>query len=238
LLGSRESTFLCSPTNCRRASSPPDIPGVLAPAPLFGPPKNPKFILPPGAKTDFKLIVRQQPERAKASCGKNDGRPLDPPPVLELLKQNGPISPAELPKLVVRCTLWDEEGREHRSILKAASIATGRESGRKAGGQVDEGDALTLEGNIYQTAQFLEDDSGKPGYFYVFHYLSIKIKGNFRLKFDLLQDVVVPTLFTEAVAAECFSDTFVAYAERFPGMMQSTKLTKAFARQGIHIRVR
>jgi len=217
---------------------PPDMPGVLPPAPFFGPPKNPRFILPPGAKTDFKLAVRQQPERAKPSCGKTERRPLDPPAVLELLKQNGPISPAELPKLVVRCTLWDEEGREHRSILKAAPIASGRESGQKARGRADEGDALALEGNIYQTGQFLEDDHGKPGYFYIFHDLSIKIKGNFRLKFDLLQGVA-PTLFTEAVAAECFSDTFVSYAaERFPGMMQSTKLTKAFARQGLNIKVR
>ena len=39
--------------------------------------------------------------------------------------------------------------------------------------------------------------------------------------------------------AEVLSDVFVVYAaKKFPGMMQSTELTKAIARQGIKIAVR
>jgi hypothetical protein len=41
------------------------------------------------------------------------------------------------------------------------------------------------------------------------------------------------------VLATCFSDVFQVYsAKKFPGVIESTQLSKAFARQGIKIPIR
>jgi hypothetical protein len=223
---------------------PPNIPGVLPPAPFFGPPKNPTLIIPPGTPTDFRLLVRQQPERAKmCGFGDKDRRPIDPPPVVELIKNNGLVSSTQNQTLLLQCTLWNEEGTEHRNIIRATPGATaGLGSEEDLPVQPEEKYARAVMGKIFATAVPLKDEHGKHGFLYIFPDLSIRVEGRYRLKFDLLRVVVPPgspVLGTNHVAAEVLSDVFVVYAAKeFPGMMQSTELTKAIARQGIKIAVR
>jgi hypothetical protein len=224
---------------------PPDVPGVLPPAPFFGPPANPTLIIPPGTRTDFKLVVRQQPERARmCGFGEKDRRPIDPPPIVELIENNGPVSPSQKQTLVLQCTLWNEEGTEHRNIIRTTTGATaGLGSAEELPVQPEEKHARVMMGNIFANAVPLEDEHGKRGFFYIFPDLSIRVEGRYRLKFDLLRVVLPPgppaLPGTNHVAAEVLSDVFVVYAaKKFPGMMQSTELTKAIARQGIKISVR
>jgi hypothetical protein len=227
-----------------RIRVPEETPGILPPSPFYGPAKNPKLILPPGTARDFELVVRQQPERARmCGFGEKDRRPIDPPPIVELIELHGPVSPTQRQGLVLQCTLWNEDGTEHRNIIRTTTGATaGLGTAEELPVQPEEKHARVMMGNIFANATLLEDDEGKKGYFYIFPDLSIRVEGRYRLKFDLLRLVLPPgppLLGASQVAAECLSDVFVVFAaKKFPGMMQSTPLTKAIARQGIKISVR
>jgi len=224
---------------------PPNIPNVLPPAPFYGPPAKPRLILPPGTDTGFKLKVRQQPERARmCGFGEKDRRPIDPPPIVELEETKGPISPTQRAQLVVQCTLWNEEGNEHRNIIRTTTGAAtaGLGSAEELPVQPEEKHARVMMGNIFANATYLDDDKGVPGHFYIFPDLSIRVEGRYRLKFDLLRVVLPPgppSPGVNQVIAEVLSDIFVVYAaKKFPGMMASTDITRAFARQGVKISVR
>jgi hypothetical protein len=176
--------------------------------------------------------------------GEKDRRPIDPPPIVELIENNGPVSPTQKQTLVLQCTLWNEEGTEHRNIIRTTTGATaGLGSAEELPVQPEEKHARVMMGNIFANAVPLDDEHGKRGFFYIFPDLSIRVEGRYRLKFDLLRVVLPPGPLALAgrnhVAAEVLSDVFVVYAaKKFPGMMQSTELTKAIARQGIKISVR
>lgn len=223
---------------------PPVYPQGLPPPPFFGPPANPKRILPPGVETGYDLKVRQQPERARmCGFGEKDRRPIDPPPIVELIKTDGPPTPEEIQGLVLQCTLWNEQGTEHRNIIRTMTSGStpGLGSGEELPTQPEEKYARVMMGNIFANSILLEDDKGVRGYFYIFPDLSIRVEGRYRLKFDLLHLVLPPDMVPggHRVVAEKLSDIFVVYAaKKFPGMTESTELTKAIARQGVKISVR
>jgi hypothetical protein len=175
--------------------------------------------------------------------GEKDRRPIDPPPIVELLETNGPITPKQRQNLVLQCTLWNEDGTEHRNIIRTTTGATaGLGAAEELPIQPEEKHARVMMGNIFANATLLEDDKGRRGLFYIFPDLSIRVEGRYRLKFDLLRLVLPPdqpAVDNHRIAAESLSDVFVVYAaKKFPGMMESTELTKAIARQGIKISVR
>lgn len=175
--------------------------------------------------------------------GEKDRRPIDPPPIVELEETNGPISPTQRQQLVVQCTLWNEAGNEHRNIICTSTGATaGLGSAEELPVQSEEKHARVMMGNIFASATYLEDDKGVPGYFYVFPDLSIRVEGRYRLKFDLIRLILPPgppSPGINQVIAEELSEVFTVYAaKKFPRMMASTDLTRAFARQGVKISVR
>lgn len=221
------------PTVVRR---PPDIPGVLPPAPFPGPPESPKLILPSGAATAYSLVIRQQPERACCFSSDDERRPIDPPPVVELLKTKGPISAAELQTLLLRCTLWNNSCTQRRDIM---GNTTSNSSGRESPQIRHEGECSSiLQGNIFASANFLKDKNGRVRCFFIFPDLFIGFPDNYRLKFDLVDIGLPRSVATVHVSAEGISDEFVAYPrKKFPGMMQSTELTREISRQGFSIRV-
>jgi hypothetical protein len=220
------------------------IAGVLPMPPLnLEPPPSHRFKIPPGAETEFRISVRQQPVRARmCGFGEKDRRPIDPPPVIELTELKGPSSPDDLESLILQTTIYNEEGTEHRTIIRTTIGATG--GLRSAEGlpvQPEEKHARVLMGNHFGSFEDLEDENGKHGLFVMFPDLSIRVEGRYRLKFDLLR-LSLPheaALRPTQIIAECLSDIFVVYtAKKFPGMMQSTKLTLAFQRQGIKVEIR
>jgi hypothetical protein len=101
-----------------------------------------------------------------------------------------------------------------------------------------------LIGSTTVSAVKLKDAVGQWGLWFVLQDLSVRTEGNFRLKYsvvdlyDVEQDNQI-TQGTAAVVASAFSDTFKVYsAKKFPGVIESTALSKAFAQQGIKIPIR
>ncbi|KAK9467623.1 velvet factor [Lipomyces arxii] len=122
-----------------------------------------------------------------------------------------------------------------------------------------------LIGSVVATAFKLLDVSGKLGIWFILQDLSVRTEGNFRLKasfvdlgsplpqsllamhgngphalpFDQPAPVMVVNTGTARVQATTFSDPFKVYiAKKFPGVIESTELSRCFARQGIKVPIR
>ncbi|KAJ2162494.1 hypothetical protein GGF46_000625 [Coemansia sp. RSA 552] len=84
---------------------------------------------------------------------------------------------------------------------------------------------------------------GSTGIFFVFPDLSIRKDGEYRLRFAFfnLQSEATGELISTStqIQAFTFSEPFRVFsAKQFPGMIESTALSKHFAKQGIKIPVR
>lgn len=81
----------------------------------------------------------------------------------------------------------------------------------------------------------LSDADNVPSGFFVFPDVSVRMEGKYRLKFSLFE-IIDGVLHYEA---SVFSSIFSVYtAKRFPGLEESTHLTRIFAEQGMKLRVR
>ncbi|KAF1998061.1 hypothetical protein P154DRAFT_439966 [Amniculicola lignicola CBS 123094] len=101
-----------------------------------------------------------------------------------------------------------------------------------------------LIGSLSVNAFRLQDTEGKPGFWFVLQDLSVRTEGVFRLKMNFVDvgsghnDNRLNTG-RAPVLATCFSEPFQVYsAKKFPGVIESTPLSKAFAHQGIKIPIR
>ncbi|KAJ3190900.1 hypothetical protein HK101_008266 [Irineochytrium annulatum] len=74
-----------------------------------------------------------------------------------------------------------------------------------------------IMGCLVSSCAILRDLSGHRGMFFVFPEISVRTSGTYRLKFDLFD---------------------MAHPKAFPGMSDSTALTKCFVRQGVRIHIR
>ncbi|RKP24568.1 velvet factor, partial [Syncephalis pseudoplumigaleata] len=164
----------------------------------------------------YVLTVVQQPQRARmCGFGEKDRRPVDPPPVVQLSvldeRNNRDEQMERSPFFIVHVTL---------------SATTTR----------------VMMGTLVSSPSVLKDDRGATGCFFCFPDLSIRCEGSYRLRFTLVRlneyDGEEPEC-NGRVVAEVDSDPFTVYsAKRFPGMTESTDLSKAFARQGLKIPIR
>jgi len=91
----------------------------------------------------------------------------------------------------------------------------------------------------------LNDLEGKAGFWFVLQDLSVRTEGTFRLKlslFDIGTNNTMhdgPTQGKGPCLAVSFSEQFTVYsAKKFPGVIESTPLSKCFAQQGIKIPIR
>jgi Velvet factor len=192
------------------------IKSILQPAPLnLGDPPTQKFKIQPGTETDFRITVRQQPKHAKLWVPSDEERrPVDPPPIIELTQLKTPLIP--LLQLRVQCTIWSECGEKLPVQEKYAGVLIGK--------------------RLVGPYEFQDDRESRI--FFIYPDLCIGVAGQYRLKFDLLHVSPQSGITPNQVIAECISHTLVVYAKHFPGMMHSTKLTKAIAAQGFKIDVR
>jgi hypothetical protein len=95
-----------------------------------------------------------------------------------------------------------------------------------------------LLGTLMAYADVLQDEQGYPTIFYVFNDLSIRSSGRYRLKFHLFQLPSETQTFHHADLI-AISNIFTVHSPRtFPGMTDSTELTKCLARQGVRLHVR
>ncbi|CAG8439620.1 6480_t:CDS:2 [Diversispora eburnea] len=161
-------------------------------------------------KRSYSLIVCQQPLRARmCGFGEKDRRPIDPPPIVQL---------------VVNDDKGKLDTREERNVISNPPKTT-----------------RVLMGSLVSSPAILKNTTGEPGCYFCFPDLSIRTEGKYTLKFSLMklgtEDRLINTK-TEIIATT-FSDPFTVYsAKKFPGMTESTELSKAFAKQGLKIPIR
>ncbi|KAI7886693.1 hypothetical protein K492DRAFT_190068 [Lichtheimia hyalospora FSU 10163] len=201
--------------------------------------------------TLYRLV--QNPLRTRCcGFGEKDRRLLDPPPILQLFAIQAddsldPVTDIDADcSWVVHCDLYDENGKENRSVVYVPSSIPPSDQRTPQGptGSL----VLSLKtprpirnllGTITANAIRLFNDKNEPGVYFVFHDLSIRTDGRFSLKFFMLglscNTVDFPP-FSATIQNEVFSDPFTVYtAKKFPGMTESTPLSRAFANQGIKI---
>ncbi|KAK2592750.1 velum formation-related protein [Conoideocrella luteorostrata] len=190
----------------------------------------------------YQLTVLQQPERARA-CGSgmkanSDRRPVDPPPVVELRIIEGPSV---------------DEGKDitfdynanfflYASLEQARPLAHGRVQSAAAT------NPPILTGVPAAGMAYLDRPS-EAGYF-IFPDLSVRHEGYFRLSFSLFESTkegkdfdVKPAKATDSPGVdwrmEIKTQPFNVFsAKKFPGLMESTQLSKTVADQGCRVRIR
>ncbi|POS86141.1 hypothetical protein EPUL_003693, partial [Erysiphe pulchra] len=203
-----------------------------------------------GRKLLYVLSVIQQPERARA-CGSgakssSDRRPVDPPPVVEL-------------------KIYNEDGSKSEDITFAyeanfflyASLESARPTSR--GGKTQQTPpastpAPILTGMPVSGTAYLDRPS-EAGYF-IFPDLSVRHEGQYILNFNLYEESkndldqdfdqkpMTPQEPTSTDSSydwrlEVKSIPFTVYsAKKFPGLSESTDLSKIVAEQGCRVRIR
>ncbi|KAI9717537.1 MAG: hypothetical protein M1812_004678 [Candelaria pacifica] len=98
-----------------------------------------------------------------------------------------------------------------------------------------------LIGSLSASAFKLTDPDNKIGVWFILQDLSVRTEGTFRLKMNFVNVGDGPALNTKTapILASVFSDAFQVFsAKKFPGVIESTKLSKCFATQGIKIPIR
>lgn len=172
----------------------------------------------------------------------SDRKPIDPPPVVKL-----DVSPALDPN---RDVLHSRHGKtscvDYRliSLPGACFIVTCNLLAPKESlGDIPSGTLGTaLTGTLVSSLHRLRDgvareDNTSDGSFFIFSDLSVKMEGKFRLQFNLYQ--------MRAHEFECryihsiVSEPFQVYSTKsWPGMNESTALTRSFSDQGVRLRLR
>jgi hypothetical protein len=203
-----------------------------------------------GRRLRYDLKVIQQPERARA-CGSGakssaDRRPVDPPPVVELkIYEENPNA---------------HEGKDditfayEANFFLFATLEVARPVAQARGQAPQQVPVLT--GMPVSGMAYLDRPSG-AGYF-IFPDLSVRHEGLYRLSFNLYEETKHPEDFDKegsvdskpkvAGAApdasfdwrmEVKSDLFTVYsAKKFPGLAESTNLSRTVAEQGCRVRIR
>ncbi|KAI8807355.1 velvet factor-domain-containing protein [Cladochytrium replicatum] len=173
----------------------------------------------------YVLKIRQQPKQARSagftdrpsSNNKVDRRPLDPLPILQLDVQDPVIKRTFLsnPFYFVYATLIHPDTNEEIYVVKGMSLRA-------------------ITGTIASSLYRLKDTDSSYGGFFFFPEISIRIEGRYRLRFTLFEIIDNVVLRRKSTV----SDPFMVYNNKtFPGVADSTPLSKFFADQGLKIRI-
>ncbi|KAI9105849.1 velvet factor [Phlyctochytrium arcticum] len=205
----------------------------------------------------YELNIVQQPARARM-CGfarALERRLVDPPPILELiLRKNGAVVGVDHElgtSLICHATLRAEDGITDRALVVRSLNANdeGRfdSAGRNdrptsfdygaASPNAEEVVYKTLVGSAIVPCSFLKHLDGHSGMYFVFYDLNVRTRGTYRLHFAVMSLKGYPPV--SMARAVVLSDPFEVYTPAFfPGTMESTELSRCFARQGVPIHLR
>jgi hypothetical protein len=199
------------------------------------------------------LKVIQQPERARA-CGSGpkssaDRRPVDPPPVVELRIYEGDTWERAQSKditFIYNANFFLYATLEHARVMAHGRVQT------PAANSPPVLTGMPVSGMAYL------DRPQEAGYF-LFPDLSVRHEGRYKLTFNLYeetkeeddkdpitgdnraaaQDVNPATGGSFDFRMEVKSQDFVVYsAKKFPGLTESTALSRTVAEQGCRVRIR
>ena len=92
-----------------------------------------------------------------------------------------------------------------------------------------------LVGSLVSSLHRLKDMDNTDGGFFVFGDISVKIEGSFRLKFTLFEILSGHVVSLQSIISEAFT---VFSTKNFPGMSESTFISRSFGDQGVRIRIR
>ncbi|KAF2271904.1 uncharacterized protein EI97DRAFT_239609 [Westerdykella ornata] len=198
-----------------------------------------------GRKITYNLQVIQQPMRARA-CGSGakssaDRRPVDPPPIVELRVFEG-----EGPNKTEITFAYHANFFLFATLENARAIAPGRAPPATPSFPV-------LTGTPVAGMAYLDRPS--PAGYFIFPDLSVRHEGQYRLSFALYEELkekddMDPPDHTaihlqngiEAHVthrSEVKSSPFIVYsAKKFPGLTESTALSRMVAEQGCRVRIR
>ncbi|KAI8140953.1 velvet factor [Fennellomyces sp. T-0311] len=198
----------------------------------------------------YRLVIVQQPIRAR-SCGfgEKDKRPIDPPVILRLCTETNDQKLENVRELdtislfVVQCELYSEDGQSRCDQVFVPSAPSSSASSSRLENVLtfDEPRPVrNLIGGLATNAYQLKDLERELGVFFIFQDLSIRTEGRFRLKFLFLDlSAGEPLTMSTSVLDQVMSEPFSVYtAKNFPGMTESTELSRCFAKQGIKISIR
>ncbi|KAJ1970542.1 hypothetical protein H4R35_005801 [Dimargaris xerosporica] len=197
-----------------------------------------------------------------------DRRPCTPPPILKLItydEHGHEVDPSLLDTsfFVVHADLWSADTTAQQNLVlhpsltsQAASPSDHGSEGAAASTRTDSPLAVktsggnrsrmveirNLIGSPATSACKLYDNENQLGIFFIFQDLSIRTEGTFTLKFsfvDIGTNENQLNVRRDCVRDHVFSQPFSVYsAKKFPGMIESTELSKCFVKQGIKISVR
>ncbi|KFY19810.1 hypothetical protein V493_07825, partial [Pseudogymnoascus sp. VKM F-4281 (FW-2241)] len=202
-----------------------------------------------GRKLSYELRVIQQPERARA-CGSGakssaDRRPVDPPPVVELR-----IHEIDSQNIKTDITFnYNANFFVFATLETARPIIHGRV--QQAAQQIPVLTGMPVSGMAYL------DRPTEAGYF-IFPDLSVRHEGKYRLSFNLYEETkedkdkdgesndrpATKQPVDESPGSfdwrlEIKSDAFTVFsAKKFPGLAESTSLSRTVAEQGCRVRIR
>lgn len=198
-----------------------------------------------GKKITYQMQVIQQPERARA-CGSGakssaDRRPVDPPPIVELRIFEGENRQNDI------TFSYNANFFLFATLENARSIAQGRVQPNPASFPV-------LTGTPVAGMAYL--DRPTPAGYFIFPDLSVRHEGKYRLSFALYEELKehkdmdsddrgsehVQNGRVDAHVShrlEVKSAPFSVYsAKKFPGLTESTALSRMVAEQGCRVRIR
>ena len=197
----------------------------------------------------YRLTIRQQPIAARAcGFGERDRRVIDPPPILQLsLTDFDPESPADVEELrwplnVAHCALYSVP---HQS----STVSTGIDVTSIPDPNNPSKFSRRLMGTLVATpfvgidpaAPASDTENSRLGCFFIFHDLSCRQNGLYKLRFTLMHLNVELALTggQGSIVSSVESDVFEVFsAKDFPGMKASTTLTRDLKRQGANVQVK
>ncbi|KAF2811692.1 uncharacterized protein BDZ99DRAFT_279359 [Mytilinidion resinicola] len=197
-----------------------------------------------GKKITYRMQVIQQPERARA-CGSGakssaDRRPVDPPPIVELRVFEG-----EGNNMTEVTISYSANFFLFATLENARQVAQGRVSAAST-------QFAVLTGTPVAGMAYL--DRPTPAGYFIFPDLSVRHEGKYRLSFALYEELkdakdmdaedrgTVPPPQVDAHVShrlEVKSSPFTVFsAKKFPGLTESTALSRMVAEQGCRVRIR
>ncbi|TPX62400.1 hypothetical protein PhCBS80983_g00581 [Powellomyces hirtus] len=196
----------------------------------------------------YELVVIQQPLRARmCGFGGRGRRLVDPPPIVQLVARHLPSnrvidqSVTDPPLLVLHALLYDAEAKSPNMIIETPR-----------GKHATSGYMNALTGCLVSSAYSLSNLNGRQGVFFLFGDLSVRVEGRFSFVFKLCsiasaESSIAPgvppkhliSTDVTSVITQTHTDPFPVYtAKEFPGMLESTPLTRCFSRQGVRLPIR
>ncbi|CAO3664743.1 unnamed protein product [Rhizopus stolonifer] len=197
----------------------------------------------------YKLHIVQNPIRARCcGLGEKDKRPIDPPPILKLTAENQYGDSIELAAkdaalFLVHCQLYDQDSTHEKTLIQSPwsnTLTTNNQQFQQSFPLNNKPENVrNLIGSVICNAYSLHDENSIPGIYFIFQDLSIRLEGAYTLKFIFINLEERHIDSNTKIQTEIISQPFTVYsAKKFPGMTESTSLSRCFAKQGIKIPIR